>query len=231
MIQKKEFLKYKVVIPARGGSKRFPRKNVVNFCGKPLIAHSIEYALESFSCDDIWVNTDDEEIRIIAKDYGTNITIRPESLGSDLASTANVLTFQCKQFENDSILCDAIILLQATNPIRPINLIGECIEIFEKSNRGSLACFSKLNKKYGRVKDDYFNPQNYIPGQRMQDIVPDYFENGLIYITRCDNLLNGDVITKDVFPFIYNGIESTVDIDEVDDLTFAEFVYTKKNKL
>jgi CMP-N-acetylneuraminic acid synthetase len=220
-------MNYQVVIPARGGSKRFPRKNVIDFCGKPLIAHTIEYALNSFSSNKIWVNTDDEEIRQIALGYGIEVTIRPDSLGSDISSTVDVLSFQCQQFKKDSILCDAIILLQATNPIRPIELIFDCIKNFERTSRGSLASFSKLNKKYGRIKDDYFKPKNYIPGQRMQDIVPDYFENGLIYITKIENLIKGEVITKDVFPFIYNGIESIVDIDEVNDLTFAEYVYKK----
>lgn len=225
-------MNYQVVIPARGGSKRFPRKNVINFCGKPLIAHTIEYALNSFSGNKIWVNTDDDEISQIALGYGIEVTIRPDFLGSDIASTADVLSFQCQQFEKDSILCDAIILLQVTNPIRPDELIVDCINNFEKNSRGSLASFSKLNKKYGRIEDDYYNPQNYIPGQRMQDIVPDYFENGLIYITKIENLIKGEVITKDVFPFIYNGIESSVDIDEIDDLAFAEYVYKKlKNKV
>ncbi len=220
-------MNYQVVIPARGGSKRLLRKNAINFCGKPLIAHTIEYALESFSRNQIWVNTDDEEIRRIALSYGIEITIRPDFLGSDDASTADVLSFQCKEFEINSVLCDAIILLQVTNPIRPNKLIDDCIEIFEKNERGSLASFSKLNRKYGRVHNDYFKPKNYLPGQRMQDILPDYFENGLIYITKTKYLLQGIVITDDVFPFIYNGIESSVDIDEFSDLTFAEYVYKK----
>jgi CMP-N-acetylneuraminic acid synthetase len=222
-------MKYHIVIPARKGSKRFPRKNLIDFCGKPLISHTIEYALKSFSRDMIWVNTDDEEIKKIAFGYGVKITIRPDFLGSDIASTADVLSFQCEQFNINSILCDAIILLQVTNPIRPSRLITDCIEKFEKEKRNSLASFSKLDKKFGEIRDDYFNPKNYQPGQRMQDIVSNYFENGLIYITKTKNLLQGEVITEDVFPFIYNGIESSVDIDEVDDLTYAEYVYKKIN--
>jgi CMP-N-acetylneuraminic acid synthetase len=220
-------INYKVVIPARKHSKRFPRKNVINFCGKPLIAHTIEYALNSFSRSQIWVNTDDDDIRKIAIDYGVEILIRPDFLASDFTSTAEVLSFQCDHFKNNSILCDVVILLQATNPIRPNNLIVNCIEIFEKSNRGSLASFSKLNRKYGKIKDEHFYPENYVAGQRMQDIMPDYFENGLIYLTKTENLLKGEIVTNDVFPFVYNGIESFVDIDEIDDLVFAEYIYNK----
>lgn len=220
---------YQIVIPARGGSKRFPKKNVVNFLGKPLIAHSIEFALKTFSKDKVWVNTDDLEISDIAKKYDINITYRPEHLGSDTASTVDVLIYQCNQFQNDSINCDAIILLQATNPIRPANMITESISLFEKHNRGSLASFSKLNKKYGKIEGDYFRPKNYLPGQRMQDIAPEYFENGLIYITKTNELINGRVISDDVFPFIFDGIESKVDIDEPEDLVFAEYVCQKNN--
>jgi CMP-N-acetylneuraminic acid synthetase len=193
----------------------------------PLISHTIEFALHSFSKHQIWVNTDDEEIRNIASDFGINITMRPEILGSDTASTADVLSFQCNHFKFHSILCDAVILLQATNPIRPETLIIDSIGIFEQENRKSLASFSKLSKKFGLVNENYFHPSNYQVGQRMQDIIPEYFENGLIYITKIESLLQGNVITEDVFPIIYDGIESRVDIDEVEDLIFAEFVYKK----
>jgi CMP-N-acetylneuraminic acid synthetase len=222
-------LEYQVLIPARAGSKRLNRKNLIDFCGKPLISHTIEFALKTFSKDRIWVNTDDQEIKTIAQEYGVQITDRPIILGTDTASTADVLAFQCNLFMNCSISCDAVILLQATNPLRPDKMIEESIAAFEESKRGSLASFSKLNKKYGEIQNNFFNPKNYQPGQRMQDILPDYFENGLIYITKIEELIKGKVITENVFPFIYNGIESIVDIDLEEDLLIAEFIYSKIN--
>lgn len=222
-------LNYQIVIPARGGSKRLPRKNIINFGGKPLIAHTIEFAIESFEKTKIWVNTDDEEIKEIAKQFKVNVTLRPSNLGSDTSSTVDVLRYQCDWFKNNKIKCDAIILLQATNPIRPIRLIEDAIGLFEKVNRGSLASFSVLNKKYGTIDKNYFKPQNYSPGQRMQEIFSSYFENGLIYITKVNHINNGSVITDDVYPLVYDGIESKVDIDEIDDLLFANFVFEKIN--
>ena len=118
-------MEYQIVIPARAGSKRLHRKNLINFCGKPLISHTIEFAINSFPRDKIWVNTDDQEIKIIAQEYGVQITDRPNSLGTDNTSTADVLSFQCNDFLNSSISCDAIILLQATNPLRPAKIIEE----------------------------------------------------------------------------------------------------------
>jgi CMP-N-acetylneuraminic acid synthetase len=224
--------RYKIVIPARGGSKRFPGKNTVNFIDKPLISHSIEYALNFFPSNSIWVNTDDDEISSIAIKSGINLTKRPIELATDTASTVDVLKYQCKEFEKMSIEYDTIILLQATNPIRPQNLIENTIFEFEKSKRKSLASFTILNKKIGNIVNNFFTPTNYAPGQRMQDLKPDYFENGLIYITSRNSILEGCIITKDVYPYIYNGIESYVDIDEPVDLIFAEFIYNKiKNTL
>ncbi len=217
-------MNYQVIIPARGQSKRFPKKNIHLLNGVPLIAHSILFALKSFDKTNIWVNTDDEEIALIAENYGVNITIRPKELGSDTASTADVLFFQSTFYMDNNIPCDAIILLQVTNPIRPQNLIQIAISEFEKNNRNSLASFSNLNRKIGKINNSLYIPTNYIPGQRMQDIEPDYFENGLIYITSIASIKKKEIITSDVFPLLINGEESLVDIDEPKDMLLAEFL-------
>ena len=213
---------YQVVIPARKGSKRFPGKNIATLKGKPLIAYSIEYALNFFSKEFIWINTNDPQVIDVANKYQVQITLRPECLGADITSSAEVLSYQCLEFIRLGISFDACILLQPTNPIRPKNLIKESISLFEMHNRGSLTTFSPLNKKYGRINDNTFKPLNYTPGQRMQDIEIDYFENGLIYITKKENLLIGRIVTEDVYPLIVNSLESLIDIDEPQDLIFAE---------
>ena len=176
--------KYEVVIPARGGSKRYPGKNVAYLNGIPLIVHSIMFALKSFAPRNIWVNTDDTDIAKIALDYGVQVTIRPFDLGSDFASSSDVLFFQYEEFIKNKIDCNALILLQPTNPLRPDNLIEKAIDIFECNNRNSLATFSSLNKKFGNILEGNFIPSNYNPGQRGQDIEKAYFENGLLYITK-----------------------------------------------
>ena len=215
-------MEYQVIITARKGSKRFPGKNIAPLNGKPLIAYSIEYALIFFSKELIWVNTNDPQVIDIANKYQVQITIRPDYLGSDTTSSADVLSYQCSEFLRLGIKFDACILLQPTNPIRPQNLINESILIFEKSNRRSLTTFSTLNKKYGRIINERFKTLNYIPGQRMQDIKVDYFENGLLYITKKEDLLLGYIVTEDVYPLIVNTVESLIDIDEPKDLIFAE---------
>jgi len=222
-------LNYQIIIPARGGSKRLPGKNIHPLNGIPMIAYSIIFAKKNFPDSRIWVNTDDDAIAYAAMQYGVSITNRPKELGSDTTSTAEVLFYQGQYFSIHNIPCDAMILLQPTNPLRPENLLKVAIESYETNQRSSLASFSILNRKFGKIKNNFFKPSNYKPGERLQDVDPDYYENGLIYITNIKSIQKKEIITPDVFPLITNTIESTVDIDEPHDILFAEFLI--KNNL
>lgn len=221
--------KYIVVIPARAGSKRFPNKNIFLLNGKPLISHSVEYALQYFQKNDIWVNTDSDLIRKEVDNYNINIHKRPMDLGGDKISTLEVLKEQVELLISKDVNFDAVILLQPTSPLRPAKLIHDAINLFEKYGRTSLATFSALEKKYGKIIDDKFVPSNYKPGQPMQDIESEYFENGLLYITKKDAIREGFIIGKDIYPMVIDHIYAKVDIDYYDDLIFAEFLI--KNKI
>ena len=223
-------MKYQIVIPARGGSKRFPGKNLISLDGKPLIAHSIDYGKLSGMVEEVYVNTDDPEIGKVAEEHGAVVTWRPGSLGGDNVPTVDVLQYQVDFFRKNNVPCDAIILLQATNPLRPKNLLPEAVKAFENSGRNSLTTFTTLPRKFGTISDHRFVPENYAPGQRMQDLIPRYFENGMVYITRCDAIMEGEIITSDTYPMVVDSIESTVDIDEPDDLIYAEFIRKKLNE-
>lgn len=215
-------MKYQVIIPARANSKRLPGKNMRILGDKPLIQYSIDFALKHFSCQNIWVNTDDISIIKFAKQKGINTLLRPCELATDFTSTVDVLKHHVNYFKEKDIACDAIILLQPTNPFREDELLKKTLSKFQKSKRNSLATFSVLKKKIGKIKNDFFKPTNYLPGQRSQDLEKSYFENGLFYITKCDSILEGKVITEDVYPIICNTLEATVDIDYLEDFVFAE---------
>jgi len=193
-----------------------------NLGDKPLIQYSIDFALNNLSADSIWVNSDDQHIIEFAKQKGVRTLLRPDDLATDYTSTVDVLKFQVNYFKEQNIDCDAIILLQPTNPFREDNLLKEAIEEFQESKRNSLATFSISEKKLGKIEGSFFKPTNYIPGQRSQDLEKSYFENGLLYITKCDSILEGKVITEDVYPITCNTIEATVDIDYLEDFVFAE---------
>ena len=215
-------MNYKIVIPARGNSKRLPGKNMKLLADKPLIQYSIDYALEHFSLEHIWVNSDDKEILDFAKKIGVQTIVRPNNLATDFTSTVDVLKFQLDFFEEMGIKCDAIILLQPTNPFRNYQLLKLAIAKFEHNNRASLATFSSLEKKIGKIKNNLYQPTNYTPGQRSQDLEKDYFENGQLYITKSESIKLGEIITEDVFPYLSDSLEATVDIDCIQDFIFAE---------
>lgn len=215
-------MKYQVIIPARANSKRLPAKNMRLLGNKPLIQYSIDFALNNFSKDAIWVNTNDQGILKFAKHKGVNTLERPDNLATDFSKTVDVLKHQVNYFKKQNIICDAIILLQPTNPFREDDLLKKAINSFQKAERNSLATFSVLEKKLGIIENDFFKPTNYVPGQRSQDLEKSYFENGLLYITKCDSILEGKVITEDVYPIICNTLEAKVDIDYLEDFVFAE---------
>ncbi len=215
---------YKIIIPARSGSKRLPGKNTKLLGEKPLICYTIDFSLKNFSREDIWINTDDSKVLSIAKKNKLNYTIRPNILGTDKASTVDVLKYQVNFFVNNRIKLDAIILLQPTSPFRSNDLIRRAISCFEKSKRSSLATFSPIEKKICYINDNKFKPLNYEPGQRSQDLSPLYYENGSIYITKCENILAGKIITKDVYPMICKDLYSTIDIDYEVDFNNANYI-------
>ncbi len=223
-------MKYKVIIPARGGSKRFPKKNIALLGNIPLIYHSITFArnFDFLNYDDIIVNTDSDEIENLVKKIDCKVYRRPDVLGSDTTSTADVLKDQVINMLNEKKDFDAIILLQATNPFRLKSILQKAIDLFERNNYNSLASYSLLTKKFGKIEDNIFYPINYSFGERMQDIQKYYFENGSLYITKKEHIIKGKIITEDVFAFIDNNPLSTIDIDEKIDLLNAEFVIKNK---
>ena len=221
---------YKIIIPARANSSRLPGKNMKLLGGKPLIEYSIDFAINHFSKDSVWVNSDGKDIIEFSKRKGVKTLLRPSKLASETSSVVDALKFHVNYFKKYKIACDAIILFQPTNPFRESNLFKEAIEKFEKSKRNSLATFSMSTKKLGKIKNKRFKPINYKPGQRSQDLEKNYFENGLIYITKCDSVVLGQVITEDVYPLVCNNIESLIDIDYFEDFKLAEALLNFKNE-
>jgi CMP-N-acetylneuraminic acid synthetase len=216
-------MKFEVVIPARGGSKRLANKNILMLGSMPLICHSITYAKNS-GFKTVWVNTENSQIAAVAANSGAKITIRPVELAGDLIPTAEVIKFQIEEWNKINLKVDVVILLQATNPFRPQNLIINAIRLFKKSGRNSLACFSTMKKKFGYIEKNYFHPENYKPGDRFQDLKPKYFENGLLYITKVESIMRGEIITDDCYPMIIDSIHGSVDIDDNNDLLFAKYL-------
>ena len=220
------------IIPARGGSKRLPNKNLLLLGGISLIAHSILYAFKNKAIiDEIYVSTDDEAIKKVALQYGAKVIGRPEHLSGDLEPTVSALRHVLESIEQD---VENVILLQATNPLRPQNLLKEAFEVFQKGEYDSLFTVSRNHQKLGKIKDNKFIPFNYEIGQRSQDLEPLFFENGLLYISKAKLILpldfsRGDskIISEKAYPFEVNSIFGNVDIDTPEDLDYAEYLISK----
>nr|WP_306448855.1 acylneuraminate cytidylyltransferase family protein [Odoribacter splanchnicus] len=216
--------KYVAVIPARGGSKRFPGKNIYLFNGKPLITYSIEYAQKCGAVSHVYVSTESFDIKKIAGEYGAEILERPEELAGDYVTTAAVLQQIAGVLKANGASFDYLVLLQPTNPLRPKYLLTEAIEIMETGRYDSLMCVSRSDKKLGKIADDKFIPWNYEYGQRSQDMEPLYYENGLLYISSGELLQEGKIIGERMYPLITDHVFGKIDIDTKEDLLYAEYI-------
>ncbi|KJS01674.1 MAG: hypothetical protein VR65_07950 [Desulfobulbaceae bacterium BRH_c16a] len=218
------------VIPARGGSKGIPHKNIRILGGKPLIAWSIEVALMASSLSDVVVSTDDPEIARIAKELGAQVPfMRPDDLAADSSPTLPVLQHALAQMENlNQTKYDAVLLLEPTSPLRSVDDIENAIKIFYNTDADSVISVCKLTHTHPmqikKIVDDELVPfaMNEPEGIRRQDLKPDaYIRNGAIYITRKNILLSGSIRGKKCRPHIMSP-ERSVNIDDEIDFLFAE---------
>ena len=212
------------LIPARGGSKRFPGKNTYILDGSPLICHSIEYSLKNPNVLGTYVSTDAEDIKSISRGAGAQIIDRPVELAGDHATTASAMKHAVQYLIDKGVEFDYVILLQATNPLRPKSLLDDAISIIENGENDSLFTVNRCEKKLGRIINGKFAPWNYEFGMRSQDLEPLYYENGLLYITKKELLLQEIIEGPTAFPLVLNHPFGEVDIDTVEDFHFAEYM-------
>lgn len=221
--------KYPVVIPARAGSKGIIGKNIIDFCEKPLIAWSIEQALNSSSVSGVYVSTDGEDIAKISEQYGAKVIWRPGELASDTASSEDALIHAIGEIEKQEQF-ESMVFLQATSPIRRNNDIDDAIREFEGGNYDSLFSMAMLDdycmwKKKDGVLESY--TYDYRSRGRRQDREPLYLENGSIYVFKKELCLNqrnrlGGKIGMYEMPF-----ECSYEIDSMKDISVCE-VFMRK---
>jgi len=228
------------VIPARGGSRGVPRKNIHNVCGKPLIAYSIETAVAvRHLFYRVIVSTDDEEIAGVARQYGGEVPfIRPSSLANDSVPTLPVLQHAVSFVQNqDNILIDWVLLLQPTNPIRKIEDIEAALDLARAGDCDSVISvvqvFSVHPVLMKRIENNRLLPYcvEEKEGTRRQDYQPPaYMRNGAIYLVRRDVLMERNSIWGDVIrPYIMPP-ERSVGIDSKLDLKLVELLINERLK-
>jgi len=229
MINNKKIL---AIIPARGGSKRLPRKNILPLAGKPLIQWTIEAALNSKYLDTVMVSTDCSEIASISKSSGADIPfIRSAVLANDVASSIDVVLDTIFFYEANSEEFDYIILLQPTSPLRTSQDIDSAIEmLIEKSASGIISVTEcEHSPLWCNTLPDTLSFNDFISkdlmSKRSQDLATYYRLNGAIYLVESAHVKNFNNFfpRENVFSYIMDKSHS-VDIDDEFDFQLAELL-------
>lgn len=218
-------MKIVTIIPARGGSKGIPRKNVKELDGKPLIAHVIETALKVRELDRVIVSTEDKEIAEIAKKYGAEVPfIRPEELARDETPTLPVLQHAVKYLEDkENYKPDMVVLLYATSPLLKAERVSEAIEMLKKGGFDSVLSVEEDKGHYWIKKDGEYERLYPKDPKNRQFEKPLLKENGAIYVYRRDILMKEGKINSGKRGLLIMQKEESIDIDEPIDFEIAEF--------
>ena len=180
------------IILARGGSKGIPGKNIVDFCGKPLLAWTIEQCRGAKGIDSIWVSSDSDEILSIGLSYGAKSLHRPPDLSGDLATSESGWLHALEIIENETGPLDAVLAPQVTSPLRESSDIERGLAIFDTREYDSIFSCSLAEDLYfwqktskGVLESINYDSRNR---KRRQDHQPQYIENGSFYIFTPDVL-------------------------------------------
>ena len=219
------------IIPARGGSKRFPRKNVAILAGKPLLAYAVEAAVESEVFDMVCVSSEDREILDVARKYGATAIEREEELATDQAQVRHVCASLLESFIANGRHYESFAVLLVTNPLRNAQDIRDAYNIF-KLDRGnyvmSMVPFSHPPQRALCEKDGYLEPYfglKYMKQTQLLD--PLYRHDGSVIFGKTGVFLRErEFYGSKVVPF-YIPIDRSVDIDSPNDLLLAEFLLAR----
>lgn len=222
------------IIPARGGSKGIPRKNIFPLGGKPLLAWTIEAASKSKLINRVIVSSDDEEILQVASKFGADLIKRPKNIAGD-KSPFNLLIFQALDYlkKKDRYIPDVLVYLQPTTPLRESKDIDQALSLLKGDVKSVISVFEVDNKF---LKSFIVNEKGFIKGacnnrfpfMNRQDLPKIFMPNGAIYAIKRESFLKtGKLFSNKTIPFVMDDKKS-LDIDSIDDLKKAEKILNKK---
>lgn len=217
------------IIPARGGSKRIPRKNIKEFCGKPMIAYSIEAAKQAGCFERVIVSTDDNEIAVIAKQYGAEVPFtRPDDISDDYSSTLDVIAHAITELnlpKNAKVCC-----IYATAPLISSEKLSEGLQLFNTSKLDyvfSAAEFSYPIQRAFKLSSnglvEMFQPEYF--DSRSQDLEKSYHDAGQFYWGSASAFLLKIPIFGDTSKPVILPITQVQDIDTLEDWRLAEMLF------
>lgn len=227
-------MKLLYLIPARGGSKGIPRKNIKELSGKPLITYSIDVARQLTDDCNICISTDDEEIMQVVTSYGLTVPFkRPDFLATDSVGTYEVILHAIGFYENLGVNYDAVVLLQPTSPLRTAQQVMEAIGLYDKSVDAVVSvCESPQNPYYNLFEENGDGYLHVSKGngtfRRRQDTPSVWMFNGAIYVFNVESLRKGyfdsfKKIRKYVMP-----LDMSIDLDTLTDWMYLEAVMNKR---
>lgn len=222
------------IIPARGGSKGLPGKNIRPLRGKPMIAYAIEAALASSHITEVVVSTDDPEIYEIALQYGAKDTfLRPTELASDSSLAIDNYIYTLERLKREyHYNVDKFIVLQPTSPLRTVEDIDSAIALFKAKGADSVISYCeehhpiswhKYIKEDGKLENIFPDALN-----NRQDVKPSYYPNGAIFIFNYALIKSGRYYSDNTFPFLMPRNRS-VDVDTLEDFEYIEFLIGKND--
>ena len=223
-------MKTLAMITARGGSKRIPRKNIKEFNGKPIMAYSIEAAIQSGAFDEVMVSTDDEEIADIARKYGASVPfMRSEKTANDFATTVDVIDEVISEYHNRGKDFDVFACIYPTAPFITADKLKEAVEKLSSSDADSLipvVRFSYPPQRAMEIRDGrlvFRQPENL--SKRSQDLEPHYHDAGQFYVVKTESFLkNKGIMVGQILPMELSELE-VQDIDNEVDWKLAEMKY------
>ena len=224
-------MKILAIIPARGGSKGIPGKNIKLLNGKPLLGYTSDVALQSKYFSEVVVSTEDEEVTEAAKKLGIKVPfVRPKELAEDNTPTIDVIVHTLKWYENQNIYFNAVCLLQVTSPFRTVDFLDKAIEKFIEKDCDSLVSVQKVPHEYNPHWTFEINSEGnlkIVTGEtkiisRRQDLPIAYHRDGSIYITKTEVLLKEYSLYGKSTAFIESDPKFYVNIDTIYDWEKAE---------
>jgi N-acylneuraminate cytidylyltransferase len=215
------------IIPARGGSKRIPHKNIVEFCGKPMIAWTIQAAIDANIFDDIYVSTDSPEIATCSENHGAKVIMRSSCF--DDQSTVSQATIQTlKQLQEQGKEYDTVIQLMANCPIRGYaDIINSFDNFKEQGNKFQISCFTYgfMNPWWAVRLEEKYRPEALFPEaikSRSQDLPKLFCPTGAIWIADVKSLIQAGTFYAPGYRMCPIPWESAADIDDYEDLKLAK---------
>ena len=219
-------MKVLALIPARGGSKGIPKKNIIDLAGKPLISYTIEAANKSQYIDSIIVSTDSDEIAEISRKYGARTPfMRDADISNDTSKSIDVVIDAIQRLSDGGEDYDILVFLQPTSPLRTTSDIDLALEQFIEHKCMQLTSVVE-NDRYPllirSIDNDRLKPLLQKNSSiRRQDMKKTYYVNGAIYIAKISEINENTSLNDGIIPYIMTK-RNSCDIDDIDDLRIAE---------